>query len=271
MFRKKTQLHCPPEIVSPSPLGETSPLPGVSGEEKGKRGDKDEPPERLTVQDAETAWLSQQGEASIKSLKTTGMKILYRSSLRRARLWLKSCSTALMFPKPPQGDAKGQQRQKLREMGTYLQEVRRKAGLSLETVASITLIPLRLLRAIEAGDLDALPEPIYIRGFLKQFADALGLPGGEFARSFPTTSEIKAAQKRRRVFSLPSLQLRPLHLYFLYLVLVALSVQGISYALKQQIQEMSAPPTPLLPSPPTVAPSQPAKKSVPPSPIAGPD
>ena len=134
-------------------------------------------------------------------------------------------------------------------MGTYLQEVRRQAGLSLENVASITLIPLRLLRAIEAGDLDALPEPIYIRGFLKQFADALGLPGSEFARTFPTASEIKAAQRPRRVFHLPSLQIRPVHLYFLYIALVVLSVQGISYALKQQIQEVNAPPTSVTPSP----------------------
>lgn len=209
-------------------------------------------PEILTVNAPETDTESQGEEASIEPVKSTGSKTFSLASLRQRLLWLKSFGAAIKFPKPPQADARGQQRQKLRELGIYLQEVRHEAGLSLEAVASLTLIPLRLLRAIEAGDLDALPEPIYIRGFLKQFADALGLPGTELARTFPTVSEIKAAQVRRRVFHLPSLHLRPIHLYFLYLVLVFLSVQGISYAIKQQIQEVDAPPS----SPLTIAPSQ---------------
>jgi cytoskeletal protein RodZ len=224
----------------------------------------------LTAAASEAAGVSQMAGERTEITNPTEAKAPQLLPLRRARLWLKSFRRAMLFPKQPQADARGQQRQKLREMGTYLQEIRHERGLSLEAVASSTLIPLRLLRAIEVGDLDALPEPIYIRGFLKQFADALALDGSDFARTFPTASEIKAAQVRHRVLYLPSFQVRPLHLYFFYLLLVFLSVQGISYVLKQQMREISAPPTPLpLPSL-TAPPPQPAQKLVQPPPAGEP-
>jgi len=46
-------------------------------------------------------------------------------------------------------------------------------------------IQLRLLQAIESGDPDELPEANLYLGFIKQYADALGL-NVELANSFPT-------------------------------------------------------------------------------------
>lgn len=252
MFRNESQPPCPLEIVPPSPRDEALPLVCLSENGAGEG----QPRERLTAAASGTADDTQvAGEipATFVPAKSDSPQLL--PPWQQALLWLKSFRKTILFPKQPQADARGQQRQKLREMGTYLQGIRQAQGLSLEAVAASTLIPLRLLRAIEVGDLDALPEPIYIRGFLKQFADALALDGSDFARAFPTASEIKEAQVRRRVLHLPSLQVRPFHLYLFYLALVIVSVQLISYVLKQQLREVNAPPTP--PS----LPQQPAQKS----------
>jgi cytoskeletal protein RodZ len=51
-------------------------------------------------------------------------------------------------------------------LGAYLQQLRQKQRISLETVAKKTLIPVRLLAALEIGNTKQLPEPVYIQGFI---------------------------------------------------------------------------------------------------------
>jgi cytoskeletal protein RodZ len=58
-------------------------------------------------------------------------------------------------------------REQLSELGVLLRSVRIEQGLSLDAVASKTLIRSSLLQAIEQGDLDSLPEPVYIRGLIQ--------------------------------------------------------------------------------------------------------
>src|SRR5215211_3166611 len=81
-----------------------------------------------------------------------------------------------------------QRTEKLAELGAQLWALRQEQGLSLEQVVILTRIPQRLLQAIEEGNLNELPEPVYIQGFIRQFADALGLNGVEFSGTFPISS-----------------------------------------------------------------------------------
>ncbi|MDX2242760.1 MAG: DUF4115 domain-containing protein [Leptolyngbyaceae cyanobacterium bins.302] len=74
--------------------------------------------------------------------------------------------------------------EQLKQIGEYLLQVREKQSISLERVAKDTFIPLRLLTALEAGESDRLPEPVYIKGFIRRYADALGLDGTEIADAF---------------------------------------------------------------------------------------
>ncbi len=93
----------------------------------------------------------------------------------------------------------------------------------------LTRIPRRLLQAIEEGNLEDLPEPIYIQGLIRQFADALGLSGTDLASNFPIGSEkviLESTWKPQ-----PISQLRPIHLYLLYIFLVVCSVNGLSHFL----------------------------------------
>jgi len=74
--------------------------------------------------------------------------------------------------------------EQLKQIGDYLLQVRETQGVSLEKVAKDTFIPLRLLHALEIGETDRLPEPVYIKGFIRRYADTLGLDGAEIADTF---------------------------------------------------------------------------------------
>lgn len=119
------------------------------------------------------------------------------------------------------------QSEKLKELGSYLRAFRQQQSLSVEDVAEETRIQARLLNAIEEGSLEQLPEPVYIRAFIKRYANALELDGEEFANDFPTGSSFIFVKPSWR--HLPTGQLRPLHLYLLYIVLVIGAVNSLSY------------------------------------------
>ena len=85
------------------------------------------------------------------------------------------------------------------------------------------------MQAIEEGNLTDLPEPIYIQGLIRQFADALGIQGREFASYFPIGSQSVGVKSHWKAQAFP--QLRPIHLYLLYIVLIFSSVNGLSQLL----------------------------------------
>ncbi len=60
----------------------------------------------------------------------------------------------------------------------------------MEEIAVKTFIPLRLLQAIDIGQTERLPEPVFVQGFIRRYADALGLDGWAVAKTFPTQPTI---------------------------------------------------------------------------------
>jgi cytoskeletal protein RodZ len=128
-----------------------------------------------------------------------------------------------------------EQAERLQEMGATLRKLREQQGLPLEEIAGRTRIQPRLLRAIEQGNLDDLPEAVYIHSFIRQYADSVGMNGVQFASGFPTvpgTIKIPAGWRK----ALPGAQLRPVHLYLVYMFLIVGAVQGLSYFLNRSMQ-----------------------------------
>ena len=76
--------------------------------------------------------------------------------------------------------------EQLRQIGEHLGAERQQQSVSLEEVAVKTYIPLRLLQALEDGQIDRLPEPVFIQGFIRRYADVLGLNGTDLAKTFVT-------------------------------------------------------------------------------------
>jgi transcriptional regulator with XRE-family HTH domain len=67
-------------------------------------------------------------------------------------------------------------------IGDRLRTAREARGLTLDEVAIKTRVPIRHLHAIEAGDWDALPAITYSVGFVKSYANAVGLNGSEIGQ-----------------------------------------------------------------------------------------
>lgn len=63
----------------------------------------------------------------------------------------------------------------MKPVGTILQTARREIGLSLEQVSKKTKIRVKYLQLIDKNDWDALPGIAYARGFIKSYAEVVGL------------------------------------------------------------------------------------------------
>lgn len=67
------------------------------------------------------------------------------------------------------------------ELGRQLRRARQHLGLSLRDVHSGTAIPLSCLAALEEGELAGLPSPVYARGYIRSYAEAVRLDGDSLA------------------------------------------------------------------------------------------
>ena len=70
------------------------------------------------------------------------------------------------------------------ELGTRLKEARTAKGYSLDDLQEMTKIQKRYLAGIEEGNYSMMPGPFYVRAFIKQYADAVGLNSDELLESY---------------------------------------------------------------------------------------
>jgi cytoskeletal protein RodZ len=68
--------------------------------------------------------------------------------------------------------------------GQYLQGFRTEKRISLETVAEETRIRLETLQQIEEEDHENLPDEVFVKGFLRAYATAVGADGEEAVRRY---------------------------------------------------------------------------------------
>ena len=70
------------------------------------------------------------------------------------------------------------------EIGRLLREAREAKGLTLADVERVTRIRLNYLEALEADEFNRLPGDVYVRGFLRNYAQFLGLQSDDILSSF---------------------------------------------------------------------------------------
>jgi cytoskeleton protein RodZ len=91
------------------------------------------------------------------------------------------------------------------EIGHSLREARERQGLGYPEIELATKIRSKYIRALEEEDFTAIPGDAYIRGFLRTYAEYLGLDGDvyvdEYASRFITSwrDELPPKPERRRV------------------------------------------------------------------------
>jgi hypothetical protein len=91
------------------------------------------------------------------------------------------------------------------EIGNSLREARERQGLGYPEIELATKIRAKYIRALEEEDFTSIPGDAYIRGFLRTYAEYLGLDGDvyvdEYASRFITSwrDELPPKRERRRV------------------------------------------------------------------------
>ncbi|WP_190398930.1 helix-turn-helix domain-containing protein [Pseudanabaena sp. FACHB-1998] len=107
------------------------------------------------------------------------------------------------------------QAEKLAEIGAQFKRIRQDKDLSIPHLTATTLISERYLRAIEDGEIESLPEPVYVRGFIRKYGTALGV--GDLSDDFP----LNPVLPEQKWAGSAAAELRPLHLYALYVGVIA--------------------------------------------------
>jgi cytoskeletal protein RodZ len=91
------------------------------------------------------------------------------------------------------------------EIGNSLREARERQGLGYPEIELATKIRAKYIRALEEEDFTSIPGDAYIRGFLRTYAEYLGLDGDvyvdEYASRFITSwrDELPPRPERRRI------------------------------------------------------------------------
>lgn len=152
-------------------------------------------------------------------------------------------------------------------IGERLRLAREERGLSLDDVASQTRIPIRHLQHIESEDWDALPGITYCVGFVRAYANMIGLDGAELSREVrdrlgDTRSRAPAPQYYEPAD--PSrVPPRPLALIAGFVAVVLIALYAIWRSTLGDGEEPAQPPPPPQASAPATQPARPQ----PPAPV----
>jgi len=150
-------------------------------------------------------------------------------------------------------------------VGHSLKVVRERKGFALADISARLRIRRPYLEAIEEGRFAELPGAVYVSGFLRQYAEFLGLDPDQVLKSYQGESDGTALHRPVLNFPLPRPEERTPRLW---LVVGALVLAGIAYALWYRHQEtlrighelIEAVPSrlaDLVPSPQPIAPASP--------------
>ncbi|HYH04246.1 MAG TPA: RodZ domain-containing protein [Bacillota bacterium] len=72
----------------------------------------------------------------------------------------------------------------MKEIGDKLRQAREKKNISINEIQEMTKIRLRYLEAIESGNLEIIPGEVYRKGFITNYANAVGLDSDELIREY---------------------------------------------------------------------------------------
>ncbi|MFC1824943.1 RodZ domain-containing protein [Thermodesulfobacteriota bacterium] len=156
-------------------------------------------------------------------------------------------------------ESDGQDSPEVSGVGSFLRTERERQGLSFDQVAQTTKLRRQFISALEDENWDDLPQPVFVRGFIRSYAQALGLDDSEaldlYKRVLPLESAIPKSltEPKRRPGSL-----------FLILILVILG--GIAFIVYQRFGDSPEQNTPNRTTPREPAQSEESgKKDMPPS------
>jgi hypothetical protein len=130
---------------------------------------------------------------------------------------------------PEQISSNSQNSLNVRKIGLILKEKREERGITLDSISGNLCLKSSLLRSIEIGDWKNLPHRVYVRGYIRKYADLLGV----YSEILPYLTEdriendtvkakVEAIQRRDKKPSLFLLSKKTPRAMLLYAVVIAL-------------------------------------------------
>jgi cytoskeleton protein RodZ len=166
-------------------------------------------------------------------------------------------------------------------VGTYLRELRERRGVPLAEIARTTRVAQRYLESLEADDHGQLPAPVFTRGYVRAYCQALGEAPDEALACYdsrdgrtpappppPPAPASRAGESRSRSTVVASLVL--LVVLGMALFTVALVIQPRDRAERLAGEPRPTPPPAVAPATPEPAPTPPAATAPAPTPQAPP-
>ncbi len=93
----------------------------------------------------------------------------------------------------------------MENLGKYLQQKREEQDISIDELVSLTRIPIRFIEAIESNQFDLLPNQVTAKGFLRSYAECVGVDHAlitEAFADFPAPdSSFSDARSRNEILS----------------------------------------------------------------------
>jgi cytoskeleton protein RodZ len=125
-------------------------------------------------------------------------------------------------------------------LGVYLRDLRARRGLSLDEVARLTRVASRYIEALEADAYGALPAPVFTRGYIRAYCqalhepveEALALYHSQSGRTLPPTQPVRAATAAPPPAENEARSRSTVLVSFILLVILGLALFGVTLALQ---------------------------------------
>jgi cytoskeletal protein RodZ len=149
----------------------------------------------------------------------------------------------------------------LQQVGENLRKTRQQRQLSIADIATRTRIQPRLVQAIEEGHIEMLPEPVYVKGMVKRYADSIGLDGMATSLQVPNWDAAAATfepttKLQTTTFQHTPTQVKPFYVYLGYTVAIV-GVSAVASNLLNTAFKPQSQPSPVVATAPLAAPGIP--------------
>lgn len=123
-------------------------------------------------------------------------------------------------------------------IGTYLRREREQRGIALEEIADTTRIPMKTLEAMETGRFEALPGETFVKGFLRSYAQAVGMKPEDVLSRYGMEMRARDVQPVPvRLSTLPPHRGRRFGLAIALVVFAILATLAMSFLLRPRSQD----------------------------------
>ena len=114
--------------------------------------------------------------------------------------------------------------------GRYLKTARLEKGIDLEIISKETKIGLDKLDSIENDDHTRLPSEVYVKGFIRAYAQAIGADADEAIERYVSRIRIREHNTSANIESTKSFWFRFMGILFLFLGLMVISILTLEFS-----------------------------------------